>query len=227
MDVKKGEVFFNRSLERALQILNAFDARKRELSMTQLSKSLSLPTATVLRLCATLVRYGFLRQDPDSKRYLLGLRLFELGGFVFRPSIRRRPSARLTEEPDGNVFRRIFGREDLMLSDMSNDREAETGELSERNAAPDMEERTKAHAGIHRMAVVVVCDAPLGKDIREYVILEPEEVFDEIASFIEKRSVCRRQLPERIEFGEDLLPAKGGKVDEETLRDDVGNRIGR
>jgi DNA-binding IclR family transcriptional regulator len=36
-----------------------------------------------LRLCSTLARYGFLRQEQESKKYYLGLKLFELGSVVF------------------------------------------------------------------------------------------------------------------------------------------------
>ena len=58
------------------------DDRKTQ-TLAQLSESLNLPRATVLRLCSTLIKYDFLRQDPESKRYSLGLRLFELGSVVF------------------------------------------------------------------------------------------------------------------------------------------------
>jgi DNA-binding IclR family transcriptional regulator len=79
----KEESFYNRSLERALQILITFNNERLTLTLAQLSENLSLPRATVLRLCSTLVRYGFLKQDIESKRYSLGLKLFELGSVVF------------------------------------------------------------------------------------------------------------------------------------------------
>lgn len=83
MNRDKEESFYNRSLERALQIMLTFNNERQVLTLAQLSESLSLPRATVLRLCSTLVKYDFLRQDPESKRYSLGLRLFELGSIVF------------------------------------------------------------------------------------------------------------------------------------------------
>jgi DNA-binding IclR family transcriptional regulator len=80
----QGEVkpFYNRSLERALQILNAFSNERPFLSLAQLAESLNLSRATVLRLCSTLLKFRFLRQDQRSKQYSLGLRLFELGSGV-------------------------------------------------------------------------------------------------------------------------------------------------
>ncbi len=79
----KKETFYNRSLERALQILNAFNNERQLLNLAQLSEILMLSKATVLRLCSTLVKYGFLKQHPESRQYSLGLRLFELGSIVF------------------------------------------------------------------------------------------------------------------------------------------------
>jgi DNA-binding IclR family transcriptional regulator len=83
MNRDKEETFYNRSLERALQIMITFNNERQVLTLAQLSESLNLPRATVLRLCSTLVKYNFLSQDPESKRYSLGLRLFELGSIVF------------------------------------------------------------------------------------------------------------------------------------------------
>ena len=78
----KDKSFYNRSLERALRILNAFGNDRPALSLAQLSETLNLPRATVLRLCSTLTNYGFLRQDPQLKQYSLGLRLLELASSV-------------------------------------------------------------------------------------------------------------------------------------------------
>ncbi len=79
----KKEAFYNRSLERALQILNAFNNERQALTLAQLSEILNLSKATVLRLCSTLAKYDFLKQDQESRQYSLGLRLFELGSIVF------------------------------------------------------------------------------------------------------------------------------------------------
>ncbi len=83
MDQNKERAFYNRSLERALQIIITFNDDRKTQTLAQLSQALNLPRATVLRLCSTLIEYDFLRQDPESKCYSLGLRLFELGSVVF------------------------------------------------------------------------------------------------------------------------------------------------
>jgi len=75
--------FYNRSLERALQILNAFSYEKQALTLTELSEILKLSMATISRLCSTLIKFDFLKYDQNSKQYFLGLKLFELGGIIF------------------------------------------------------------------------------------------------------------------------------------------------
>ena len=79
---RSGKTFYNRSLERALQIVTAFNSDRKSLSLGRLSETLDLSKATVFRLCTTLVKYGFLRQDQQLKQYSLGVKLFELGSVV-------------------------------------------------------------------------------------------------------------------------------------------------
>ncbi|OGP75726.1 MAG: hypothetical protein A2V86_13025 [Deltaproteobacteria bacterium RBG_16_49_23] len=94
----KTKTFYNRSLERALQILCAFNRDRQTLSLTQLANILNLSKATVLRLTSTLIKYDFLRYDPPSKQYSLGLKLFELGSVIFSSfSIRRVAAPHLTQ----------------------------------------------------------------------------------------------------------------------------------
>jgi IclR family KDG regulon transcriptional repressor len=125
MNQDKEEAFYNRSLERALQILNAFGSERQVLTLAQLSEALNLPRATALRLCSTLVKYDFLRQDPESKRYSLGLRLFELGSIVFYSfSLRRVSSPHLTQlqsKLGRTVFLGILEKDALLYIDKVED----------------------------------------------------------------------------------------------------------
>jgi DNA-binding IclR family transcriptional regulator len=90
--------FYNRSLERALQILCSFNVETQSFSLGQLSKVVNLPKPTVFRLCSTLTKYDFLKFDHDAKQYSLGFKLFELGGVVFSSlSLRRLASPYLDE----------------------------------------------------------------------------------------------------------------------------------
>ena len=61
-------LFYNKSLERALQILCSFDFDRREQTLTELVNSLGLPKSTTHRLVSTLMDYHFLHYDPASQR---------------------------------------------------------------------------------------------------------------------------------------------------------------
>jgi DNA-binding IclR family transcriptional regulator len=58
---------YNRSLERALQIVSAFSTERQAMTLGELSETLRLPKATVLRLCATLMKYDFLQRKAHEK----------------------------------------------------------------------------------------------------------------------------------------------------------------
>ena len=118
MSQDKEDPFFNRSLERALQILNSFDVGRSALTLAQLSTSLNLPRATVLRLCSTLVKYDFLRQEPKSKQYSLGVKLLELGSRAFHSFTLRRIAlllaGRLQVKLDDSLLLRFLENKELL-----------------------------------------------------------------------------------------------------------------
>ena len=117
--------FYNRSLERALQILDAFSRERMVLTRTQLAEMLDLPRPTVSRLCSTLVRYGYLAEDPESRRYSLGIRLFEQGSIVFYSfSVRAAASRYLTllqKEINQTVFLGVLDNDQLLYIDKRED----------------------------------------------------------------------------------------------------------
>lgn len=67
------------SVSKALTILSLFSAAKTHLGITEIGKSLGLTNPTVHGLVRTLVDSGFLEQDPETKKYHLGIRNYELG----------------------------------------------------------------------------------------------------------------------------------------------------
>jgi DNA-binding IclR family transcriptional regulator len=80
--VKKYQEDGTQALRRALSILNSFSKDTVELSLTDISKSLSLPKGTVHRLLSCLKYCDFIGQDETNLKYRLGWRLFELGACV-------------------------------------------------------------------------------------------------------------------------------------------------
>ncbi|MBI4790583.1 MAG: IclR family transcriptional regulator [Chloroflexi bacterium] len=65
------------SLQRAIDILNLFDSQTPELGTTDIAKSLGLHKSTVASLIYTLEANGYLRQNPNTRKYRLGFRLVE------------------------------------------------------------------------------------------------------------------------------------------------------
>ena len=63
---------------RALKILEALGRSSKELGVLELSKKVEIHVSTVYRLLSTLVSQGMVDQNPDSEKYRLGIKLFEL-----------------------------------------------------------------------------------------------------------------------------------------------------
>lgn len=70
------------SVDRALQILEAFSQDNRELGVTEIAKSLGLHKSTTFGLLSTLENRGYVEQNQENGKYCLGLKLFELGNLV-------------------------------------------------------------------------------------------------------------------------------------------------
>ncbi len=68
---------------RAFQLLEAFTADRRELTLTELARRTGLPLSTAHRLVQDLTRWGALERD-DGGRYRIGLRLWEVASLAPR-----------------------------------------------------------------------------------------------------------------------------------------------
>lgn len=104
----KKEPFYNRSLERALKILCAFQRDSQALTLGELSKILDLSKATILRLCSTLLKYNFLRYNQQTRQYSLGLKLFELGSIVYSSFSIRRVASRYLNQLQSKLGKTAF-----------------------------------------------------------------------------------------------------------------------
>ncbi len=67
-----------RSLDKALDVCEALSAAQRGLSVTDLVRALRMPAATVHRILALLKRRGYVRQDDETARYSLTLKMLDL-----------------------------------------------------------------------------------------------------------------------------------------------------
>jgi IclR family KDG regulon transcriptional repressor len=71
-----------RVLDRAVDILECFTQRQRELGVPEIVQMTGLDRSTVRRLVANLVRRGLLQEVAANGRFRLGLLLFQLGSVV-------------------------------------------------------------------------------------------------------------------------------------------------
>ncbi|WP_037367718.1 IclR family transcriptional regulator [Amycolatopsis orientalis] len=67
---------------KALRVLSLLGGYPEGVPLSELARAAGYPVSTTHRLLSSLQSEGFARNDPVSKRYSLGLRLFELGQSV-------------------------------------------------------------------------------------------------------------------------------------------------
>lgn len=77
MTKRKGQTV--QSVERSLAIIEAMAREGEPMSLKDLSAEVELTPSTVHRLLSTLISRGFVRQDPASGHYFLGLKALEIG----------------------------------------------------------------------------------------------------------------------------------------------------
>ena len=81
------------TLERGLSVLSLFSNDNSELTLTEISRSADINMTTSLRIASTLEGAGYLRRDPETKRYRPSLKVLQLGFSALR-SMDIRQSAR-------------------------------------------------------------------------------------------------------------------------------------
>ena len=70
---------YNLSVTKAIAIINLLAERGGYLSLSQIGKTLGLPLGSAHHLIASLKMERFVDQDPATRKYGIGLRLFEIG----------------------------------------------------------------------------------------------------------------------------------------------------
>jgi DNA-binding IclR family transcriptional regulator len=71
--------YFVEALDRGLKVLDLFGLDAPELRLTDISERAGISKPLAYRITSTLEAGGFLTRDPDTKRYRLGIRVFQLG----------------------------------------------------------------------------------------------------------------------------------------------------
>lgn len=70
------------TIERVSMILDLVSRSSQGVSIRDLSEALRLPKGTVHRLLLSLSYFGYIKQDISTKKYLLGLKLLDLGNLI-------------------------------------------------------------------------------------------------------------------------------------------------
>ena len=76
------ELLTHRSLEKALEILLAFLPHNAEMGTVELSDKVGFHRSTVNRVLHVLEKYGFVQQNPETKKFILGHSIVDLGSAV-------------------------------------------------------------------------------------------------------------------------------------------------
>lgn len=91
------QMYRSQAISRAFDILDCFSYQGRELSLTDIVQRTGLNKTTAKRILYNLASRNYLQQDPQTRRYRLGMRLFELGGIVYNSfSLRERAHPHLS-----------------------------------------------------------------------------------------------------------------------------------
>lgn len=97
-----------KSFGKAIDILECFTFERKEMSLVDIVTQTGLNRTTARRLIANLESRHLLKKDPLSKKYALGLRLFEMGAIVYSSfSLRRSaflPMTRLQNEVKATIL---------------------------------------------------------------------------------------------------------------------------
>lgn len=108
------------SVQRALRILSFFSSKNPRLGITEISRLLNLPKPTVHGLMQTLHEEGFLQQDPETRKYALGLKIYELGTYLSATlkinQVGLNPARRLAENTHRMVRLAIWDRNAALVT---------------------------------------------------------------------------------------------------------------
>ena len=76
--------WFVASVEKAFQVLRAFESRQRSLSLTEIAEATGLDKSAVQRFTYTLASLGYLKKDKEARRYTISPKILSLGMIYLR-----------------------------------------------------------------------------------------------------------------------------------------------
>lgn len=86
------------TIGKAISILEAIRSAKKPLSMKEIAETLALNKSSLHHHMKTLVEFGYLQQDPETRKYEIGLNLVRVGqAYLQRLDVRERGHSYLEE----------------------------------------------------------------------------------------------------------------------------------
>lgn len=76
------ERYLNTSLAKALRVLDLFNNTEGRLSLSEIAQRMGVRPGSVYPIVHTLLKFGYLERDPETKKYRLGLRILTLANQI-------------------------------------------------------------------------------------------------------------------------------------------------
>lgn len=107
------------SLDKGLEVLELVAGAERDIALSELVPKLDWDKSTIFRLLTTLIRRGYVEQDPQTKRYRLGFRILHLEHQLFKsldlPRISRDILSKLTYDTGEAAHLAALGRNEVVI----------------------------------------------------------------------------------------------------------------
>lgn len=112
--------YVNKSLERAITIIDLFDDRSVKLTATEIAQELGSSPGSLYPIIHTLIRHGYLYKDKN-KEYSLGLKFLEKGNLILNTKelrlVARPHMEKLAEEYEGNAHLAVLRDGEVLYLD--------------------------------------------------------------------------------------------------------------
>ena len=115
------------SVKKAFEILGALSSSKEGLGVSEIARGLNMAKSTVHGMTSTLEELGVVMRDPHTKRYRLGITLFELGRLAYSQidlkTLARPIMEELMEKTQASVFLGILNWDHVTVLDIVESRQ--------------------------------------------------------------------------------------------------------
>ncbi|KVC69605.1 IclR family transcriptional regulator [Burkholderia ubonensis] len=76
---QSNDLLFNQSLEKGLNVLRAFSAKRRTMTLAEVAEAAAMTKSSAQRMVYTLEKLGYIRKHPVTRRYQLTPRVMRIG----------------------------------------------------------------------------------------------------------------------------------------------------